>query len=53
MMPFGSEGGSHSTTTVLPDVDDSLGGDKRRGPAKSVQKQSANDLKDEIQSNLK
>ena len=38
MMPFGSEGGSHSITTVRPDVDVSLGADKPRGPVKSSQK---------------
>ena len=38
MMPLGSEGGSHSITTVRPDVDDSLGADKPRGPVKPLQK---------------
>ena len=43
-MPFGIVGGSHSITTVLPDVDESLGADKPRGPASRYKTNSTGSL---------
>lgn len=44
MMPFGIVGGSHSISTVLPDVDDSLGADKPRGPVSHYKTKSTRSL---------